>query len=136
MIWSRIASVTNSASSNASTLKPRLVELSEKRYGMSVDPSLTAMVMTLMFLPLAMFAAAVACVRQFGAGSFAQFDAVRLCGSPQVVGVPSVNNRWLAAWPEKGVSPPQRSSRRLRRGGVDWTVMTPMTRSAKAKLYG
>ena len=71
-IWSRIASVTNSASLNDSTAKPRLVELSEKRYGMSVDPSLTAMVMTSMPLPLAVFAAAVACVRQFGAANDAQ----------------------------------------------------------------
>ena len=71
-IWARIASVTNSASLNDSTAKPRLVELSEKRYGMSVDPSLTAMVMTSMPLPLAVFAAAVACVRQFGAANVAQ----------------------------------------------------------------
>ena len=62
-IWARIASVTNSASLNDSTAKPRLVELSEKRYGMSVDPSLTAMVMTSMPLPLAVFAAAVASVK-------------------------------------------------------------------------
>ena len=104
MIWSRIASVTFSASANDSTAKPMPVELSEKRYGMSVDPSLTAMVMTLMFLPLAVFAAAVACVRQFGAANVQR----------------------------KGF---QRSPRRLRRGDMDWTVMTPMTRSAK-RNYG
>ena len=84
-IWSRIASVTNSASRNDSTAKPRLVELSEKRYGMSVDPSLTAMVMTSMPLPLAVFAAAVACVRQFGAANDAQLVDGLTLGSPQVV---------------------------------------------------
>ena len=83
-IWSRIASVTNSASLNDSTAKPRLVELSEKRYGMSVDPSLTAMVMTSMPLPLAMFAASVAFVRQFGAANDAQLVDGLTLGSPQV----------------------------------------------------
>ena len=124
-IWSRIASVTFSASANDSTAKPRLVELSEKRYGKSVDPSLTAMVMTLMPLPLAMFAAAVACVRQFGAANVAQLvDGVTLGESSRA--------NCEVAWPENGF---QRSPRRLRLGGVDWTVMTPMTRSAKRNYF-
>ena len=38
-IWSRIASVTFSASANDSTAKPRLVELSEKRKPKLVDES-------------------------------------------------------------------------------------------------
>ena len=41
----RIASVTNSASSNDSATKPRLVELSEKRKPKSVEESRTAIVM-------------------------------------------------------------------------------------------
>ena len=41
----RIASVTNSASWNDSTGKPRLVELSEKRKPKLVEESLTAIVM-------------------------------------------------------------------------------------------
>ena len=41
----RIASVTNSASSNDSVTKPRLVELSEKRKPKSVEESRTAIVM-------------------------------------------------------------------------------------------
>ena len=43
-IWSRIASVTFSASANDSTAKPRLVELSEKRKPKLVDESRTAIV--------------------------------------------------------------------------------------------